>query len=196
MGTSPSSPSFFTMLEADAGVTPRRSASALVVDRAAAALLQRVDRLGVVLDRLAQALASCGACAGRGAARRVPAIRCSPAGWSRTGSAKPARMPGDGDRPKRRAGAVADRREQLLDHLHDRARTCAEQECGNAGVERGCADPGADDRGRAGDEAEQRERASDGGRSAIGATIASPSVVLWIANPITRKAPSASAPTA
>src|SRR4029453_11726556 len=39
-------------------------------------------------------------------------------------------------------------------------------------------------------------RRSPGGRSASGATIASPSVVLWIANPTTRKLPSASAPIA
>ena len=40
------------MLDAEAGVTPSRSASALVVTGAVAALLERVDRLGVVLDRL------------------------------------------------------------------------------------------------------------------------------------------------
>jgi len=37
-------------------------------------------------------------------------------------------------------------------------------------------------------------RASVGRRCAIGATIASPSVVLWSAKPTTRNAPSASAP--
>ena len=39
-------------------------------------------------------------------------------------------------------------------------------------------------------------RASRGLRSATGATIASPSVVLWIAKPTTSAAPSASDPTA
>jgi hypothetical protein len=50
--------------------------------------------------------------------------------------------------------------------------------------------------GRARDEAEQRRGAERRRRCASGATIARPSVVLWIAKPTTRKAPSASAPTA
>ena len=67
----------------------------------------------------------------------------------------------------------------------------------SAGVERGGADPGAEDRrarprsGRA-----PRSRPSVGRSSASGETIASPSVVLWIAKPTTRNVPSASAPTA
>jgi len=45
--------------------------------------------------------------------------------------------------------------------------------------------------------APRRASAKNDGRSlAIGATIASPSVVLWIAKPTTRKVPSASAPAA
>ena len=86
---------------------------------------------------------------------------------------------------------------ELHDDLDDRAGAEAEQERGDARVVGGRADPRAEHRGRAGDQAEQRRGGRrDGCASASGATIARPSVVLWIAKPTTRNAPSASAPTA
>ena len=66
------------------------------------------------------------------------------------------------------------------------------------GLERRRADPRAEHRGRAGDQPEQREpaRRRAAASRATGATIASPSVVLWSAKPTTSEAPSASDPTA
>ena len=105
--------------------------------------------------------------------------------------AKPARMPATLERVQRAPGAVADRRDELLDHLHDRAGAGAEQEGGDARVEGRRADPGAEDRRRAGDQRRAaRAAARRGGCAATGATIARPSVVLCSAKPITRKAPS------
>ncbi len=87
------------------------------------------------------------------------------------------------------AGLVADERRELDDHLGDRSGADAEQERDDAAVEGRGADPGAEDRGAAGQQAEAGEPESDGRFCATGATTASPSVVLWIANPITSSAP-------
>ena len=110
-------------------------------------------------------------------------------------SAIPASRPETATGCSVRPVVVAQRRRELHDHLDDRAGAEAEQERGEAGVERRGADPGAEHGGRAGDQAEQRQPAAAiGRRCAIGATIASPSVVLCSAKPTTRNAPSASAP--
>ena len=75
---------------------------------------------------------------------------------------------------------VADRREQLADHLDDRADADPDQEGGELLVVGGGADHGAEDCRGPGDQAErQRAGRGDGCSSrASGATIARPSVVL------------------
>ena len=114
---------------------------------------------------------------------------------------------GRGRRCRRQAGRalriemaarlVADERRELDDHLGDRAGSDAEQERDDAAVEGRGADPGAErSPGRRRAARGRRGVRSEGRFFATGATTASPSVVLWIANPITSRAPSASAPAA
>ena len=67
--------------------------------------------------------------------------------------------PPDGERVQQPAGAVANGGRDLDHHLGDRAGAEAEHERGEAGVEGRGADPGAEHRGRARQQAEQREPA-------------------------------------
>ena len=179
------------MLDADAGVTPSRSASALFVTAPSPALLERVDRLRVVLDRLG----------GRG---DVLVARAPP---SDSHADQEARRVQDREagQDARHAGGV---RARAATRSRIEGASCwitctiapapaPEQERRQARVERRGADPGAQDRRRS-------RRSGRGARAArgraaaapTGATIARPSVVLCSAKPITRNAPSASAPTA
>ena len=106
----------------------------------------------------------------------------------------PPRMPVTAAGCSVRPLVVAQGRDERDDHLHDRARAEAEQERGDRRVVGGRADPGAEHRRRAREQPERGQLPSDARSRASGATIASPSVVLWIANPTTRNAPRASAP--
>ena len=68
----------------------------------------------------------------------------------------PTSMPGDRGRVEQPPVLVAHRGRDLHDHPHDRADADAEQQRRQARVEGGGADPGAEDRRRAGDQAERR----------------------------------------
>ena len=72
-------------------------------------------------------------------------------------SAMPGQQAGDGDGMQRATLVVAQGRCELHDHLDDRAGAEAEQERGEAGVERGRPDPRAEHGGRPRDQAEERQ---------------------------------------
>ena len=160
-------------------------------DRAVLAARERVDRLRVVLDRLGVGRRRAGAgCAPSlsyahqqpgeveerraGRDRRPPSRRRARGPRRRASRARSGRSPGRSRRRRRRAG----RRESSA--LETAAPISAPRIAG-----------------RAGDQPEQDQAAERRPLAwSSGATIARPSVVLWIAKPTTRKAPSASSPIA
>ena len=123
-------------------MTPMRSAIAFVVS-ALAALLERVDRLRVVLDRVAELRP----------ARGHQALTSSPVAYM---ASMPPAMPGHGGGSRTRPAASRSAGRDLDDHLGDRPDADAEQEGRERRREGGGADPGAEHGGRAGEQARAR----------------------------------------
>ena len=157
-------------------------------DRRVAALRQRPDRLRVVLDGVRDL-------GGLGAGGGHQIDTSSPVTYM---TARPVSSPPHGERMEQAAGAVADLGRDLHDHLGDRPGADPEHERGKARAGRRTRRSrrrGSRARRRSGRAAQGGGRARPVAR-ATGATIASPSVVLWSAKPTISAAPSASEPTA